>query len=248
MLSYDCLFPSTITLRPEFESIAVDQILLNEFLECCRIAQQLDFKVNVQYDTTFNLTDYYVSVLSWVHPFLINTKGRSPPIPLFYFFHQRKFTETHQAFFNFFSEKVGSMCRHIFIITDCEDAMRTAIKTCLAKYNIVVIRCWLHLSKSIERWLHVHGGRSDVGYYVTSVREIILQNTKENFDMVLAEKSVAWDQKFLAYFNNNILTDIDSIAKYKIIAHVGHYFNLKSGKYTVFSVNDHSASYLTCLF
>jgi len=78
------------------------------------------------------------------------------------------------------------------------------------------------------------------------VREIILQNTKENFDMVLAEKSVAWDQKFLAYFNNNILTDIDSIAKYKIIAHVGHYFNLKSGKYTVFSVNDHSASYLTC--
>ncbi len=249
MLSYDCLFPTTITLRPEFESIAVDQVLLEEFIECCRIAQQLGFKVNVQYDTTFNLTDYYVSILSWVHPFLVNAKGifsffligtcvyfkslfligRSPPIPLFYFFHQRKFTETHQAFFNFFSEKVGSMCRHIFNITDCEDAMRTAIKTCLAKYEIVVISCWLHLGKAIERWLHVHGGRTDVGYYVTSFREIMLQNTKENFDLVLAEKSSVWDGKFLEYFNKNILTDIDSIAKYKIIEHVGHYFNLKSG-------------------
>ena len=39
----------------------------------------------MQYDTTFNLTNFYVSVLNIIHPFLIDDKQRPPPIPIGYF-------------------------------------------------------------------------------------------------------------------------------------------------------------------
>ncbi len=110
-------------------------------------------------------------------------------------------------------------------------AMRSAIRKHLTIYNICLVRCWLHLSKAIERWLSTHAGAKDVGYYVTGVREIMLQDNKENFDKVLAEKKLEWDPKFTEYFDKNILTDVDSIAKYAIFEHVGEYFNLKSGMY-----------------
>ena len=116
-------FPEYLKLRPEFESISVEQELLNDFLKTCKICEKYNLRINVQYDTTFNLCDYYLSLFSFVHPFLLNSKKQNVAIPLIYFFHVRKYTETNETFWNYFYEKVGANVKDIFIITDCEDAM-----------------------------------------------------------------------------------------------------------------------------
>ena len=171
--------------------------------------------------------------MSFVHPFLVNSKGKSPPIPVFYYIHARKFQETHLSFWNFFESKLGDEIKNIFIVTDCESAIRSAIKSSLYKYDICIVRCWNHLSKSIERWLRSNNGAADIGNYVSSVREIMLQTTKENFDSVLIEKKALWSNVFNNYFDKNIMTDVSSIARYAIKETVQDYFNPISGNYSI---------------
>ncbi len=70
-----------------------------------------------------------------------------------------------------------------------------------------------------------HKGHSDVGFYCSAVREIMLQDSKELFDTVLAEKSVTWHATFKECFNKHILTDVESIAKFHIKPVVKDHFN-----------------------
>jgi hypothetical protein len=60
----------------------MDEFAFKEFLH---LLKSSDVKIVVEYDTTFGLSDYYVSVLCYRHPFLINEKGMTPIIPLVFF-------------------------------------------------------------------------------------------------------------------------------------------------------------------
>ena len=160
LLAHEYQFPSTLTLLPEFEAIAVDQNLLEEF---CKIVDSSDQNVLVDYDTTFALCKFYVSIVSFVHPFLINSNGSNPVIPLFFYFHSRKLTSTHDTFWKFFSQKVGpKVIEKIFIVTDCEDAIRSAIRRSLP--DVPLLRCWNHLFEATKRWLKEHKGEKDQGF------------------------------------------------------------------------------------
>ena len=141
VMSIDYNIPDFLKLRPDFEAIAVDEKLLEEFIKLVGCSGDLGDRVNVQYDTTFCLCDYYVSIMSFVHPFIETARSTSPAVSLFYFFHSRKFLETYEAFWSFFAQKVNKQIKSIFIITDCEDSIRTAIKNCLKEYKIPLIRC-----------------------------------------------------------------------------------------------------------
>ena len=111
--------------------MSMDQYVNGSVCECSE-------KGNVQYDTTFNLCDYYLSVLSFSHPFIVNDKKKFPPIPLIYYFHSRKFTETHETFWHFFKQTVKR---------SAIKKLRSAIKKCLMQeYNVCLVRCWNHLS------------------------------------------------------------------------------------------------------
>ena len=146
-------FPCTITTAPNLESIAVDDVLLNEIKKIITSSQLAGVKVCFQYDTTFNLTDFYVSILNMIHPMLLNDKNVSPPFPVFYYYHEKKFKETHETFWYYFKSRMGKLIDNIFIITDCEDAIRSAIKNCLSEYNLSLYRCWKHLWSAIEAWI-----------------------------------------------------------------------------------------------
>ena len=111
VMSVDYNFPCTLKMRPEFDSIAVEDQLLTEFIKIVRCC---DNKVNIQYDTTFSLCDYYVSILSFIHPFIETRTNTSPVVPLFYFFHSRKFQETHETFWYFVGEKLNKIKQEHF--------------------------------------------------------------------------------------------------------------------------------------
>ena len=129
------------------------------------ILKASNFRNSFQYDTTFNLTGLYVSIISWIHPFL--QKGRNKgnvPVPLFYYFHERKSEITHNFFWNFICQEFEIIKNKGWIVTDCEDSFRNSIKRFLPE--VPLIRCWKHLFKSIEFWLRANGGKlEDVGFY-----------------------------------------------------------------------------------
>ncbi|CAF0872826.1 unnamed protein product, partial [Brachionus calyciflorus] len=109
------------------------------------------------------------------------------------------FGDTSNMFLPEISEKA-------FIITDCEDAFRNAIKSHFP--GVPLVRCWNHFWKSTDR-------------------ELFLQPNKQLFDLQLSNKIKgytnnsghkieAWSQEFLDYYNSSISPDIESLAAWNI--------------------------------
>ena len=91
-------FPNLIVTAPNIRIVAKDDDFLRETKKTLA-AFDKNNRVCFQYDTTFNLTAYYVSVLIFIHPILVlSTSEKSSPIPLAYFYHEKKFEKTHNEF------------------------------------------------------------------------------------------------------------------------------------------------------
>ena len=86
------------------------------------------------------------------------------------------------------------------VLTDCEDAIRSLIKEVFP--TISLLRCWNHFFKAVERWILAHGGTiADVGWYIESLRELLLQHTKEAFFNLLEEKN-GYKKSLEEFFHN----------------------------------------------
>lgn len=72
------------------------------------------------YDMTFNLSSFYSSVLTYLHPFLTITSHVMPPIPFGYYFHELKHQDVHEYFWKFVAEHFPEMETNAFMVTDCE--------------------------------------------------------------------------------------------------------------------------------
>jgi hypothetical protein len=113
-------------------------------------------------------------------------------------------------------------------VTDCERAFRNAIKKTFP--NLPLLRCWKHLFAAIERCVRAKGGSVfDIGRYISSVKYLLIQPTKQQFDVALAEKRQTWDNHFSSYFDNCILPDVDALAAYAIKKIPGAKFSDVSG-------------------
>ena len=221
---------------PDIRIVAVDEILLKEVVKVIKTSPKLTY---AQYDTTFNLTTLYTSILSIVHPLIELVNGSSPPVPIVYLLHERKTETSHLDFWRFIKENCPDLMVNTFLVTDCEDAIRNSIKKTFP--NIRVLRCWNHFFASTESWIRKHGGKiSDVSFYIESLRELLLQDTQADFDECLKHKqsgfinnfgtkTVVWSSEFNQYFIDNILSDIHDIAKFSVKEIAGEYFNNYTG-------------------
>lgn len=80
-------FPNLILIVPDIRIIGLDLELLNETKKTLRAFDSSN-RVCFLYDSTFNLTRYYVSILLFIHPILVTSNTeKGPPVPLAYFFH-----------------------------------------------------------------------------------------------------------------------------------------------------------------
>ncbi|CAF1046822.1 unnamed protein product [Brachionus calyciflorus] len=121
-------FPNLIVTAPTIRIIGIDEELLRETKKTLTAFDALD-RVCFQFDTTFHLTGYYVSILLFIHPILvIDNSDKAPPIPLAYFFHEKKHEQSHNEFWRFIKYVLPELSEKAFIVTDCEDASRNAIK------------------------------------------------------------------------------------------------------------------------
>ena len=124
---------------PEIRMVCMEEKIIIEFQ---KILKAVNKRILLQYDTTFNLTSFYVSILVMIHPFLVNaTTKTSPPIPIAEFFHERKTELTHDEFWRFNYQNFPEINDKFCTITDCEDSFRNSIKKLFSNMPL----CWNHL-------------------------------------------------------------------------------------------------------
>ena len=121
-------YPNSIRSAPEVQVIGFENTLVLEIKKIFNVANS-NRRILLQYDTTFNMTDYYVSILNFMHPFLFkNNSNISPPIPFGEYFHEKKYEESHEEFWRFTKKLFPEIEDKAVIITDCEAGIRSAIR------------------------------------------------------------------------------------------------------------------------
>jgi len=101
------------------------------------VAKMKDDNFLMSYDTTFCLGEFYVSPLVFKHNFF----DQNPLVAGLFFIHERKLTETHDAFFKKLNSLVRNM-KGLPIVTDMVSAIVRAIKD---QTQLKQIGCWRHL-------------------------------------------------------------------------------------------------------
>ena len=166
----------------------------------------------LSYDTTFQLGDFYISVLSFRHTLF----SKPPVIPAAFLIHERKLQANHEEFFLTCTKLSRSLGYTSFpIVTDEERGFVNAISVILPKAS--QLRCWNHLIRDITRWLHTHGAPSaDTSVYITDVRNLFHQPTEVLYRQKLGELTEKWSAPFYDYYMNHIEPDISSTARWGI--------------------------------
>jgi hypothetical protein len=169
----------------------------------------------LSYDTTFSLGDFYVSVLVAQ----IDTFLERPCVPIAFLIHERKFEATHSLLFSYMKKYVSARFNPI-IVTDGEKAASNAIMTSFPNWNLV--SCWNHLLIDVEVWLKKqHVSASEIAVYKSTVRELLMCETLQEFDTKLNTVSSTWTQLFKDYYDNCLCERVK-------IGYVGHLKSLNS--------------------
>lgn len=164
----------------------------------------------LSYDTTFNLGDFYLSVLV----LKLSAFKESPSIPVAFVLHDRKFKTVHSEFGEQLRMKMKSTSVDITLVTDGEAAIVTAMKSCFPKWHLV--NCWNHILSDIEMWLKRHDGTgSDVIIYKATVRELLTCTTAAELSSKLSTVKQTWSAAFVTYYE-------DCLADKIMISYVGH--------------------------
>lgn len=169
----------------------------------------------ISYDTTFQLGDFYVSVLCFRHTLF----KEAPVIPAAFLIHERKFEAHHKIFFTICSSLVPSLSHTAYpIVTDEEKAIVNAISEILP--NVAQLRCWNHIFRDVTRWLRSHGAPSqDVSVYLSDLRMLFHLPTENEYSSTLASMKKKWSAPFFDYYSNSINPDIHGIARWAIEPH-----------------------------
>ncbi len=144
------------------------------------------------YDTTFNLGDFYVSVLSFRHTLF----KEGPVIPAAFMIHERKLQAHHDQMLASCAKLVHSLSKTCHpIVTDEERGIVNAIANNLPKSPN--LRCWNHLFRDATRWLRSHGATTDdISVYISDLRDVFHQPTKEEYTAKLQQLTQKWSAPF----------------------------------------------------
>lgn len=147
--AYDSNFIHHIVTFPDLSVICYHKELIDAFNS--RLSSTVNGAkptVSVTYDTTFNLGDFYVSVLL----FRDTEFDPSPIIPLAYLIHERKLLATHDDFFR----HIKSLCPqleaavNVVFITDSEAAITGSIRNNFP--DLATFLCWNHVLQVRRSW------------------------------------------------------------------------------------------------
>jgi len=207
---YTCPIKSTIEIAKQSTIIWDFQLYPNlsivfgdnRFFPIFKSVLSSNEKIILEYDTTFNLGDFYLSYIISPNPFLRNTvkSQTSPKFPLIYLIHRKKHQSVHETLLRCFKRK---LLQHdilfeekIFFATDREQGILNAIRNVFPKNGNVF--CCNHIYRNIQFWIKqnniVHG----------NVEELL--RSPDNIQ--------CWPEEFQDYFDKFVLPDLSSNLKH----------------------------------
>lgn len=192
-------------LIPFFAVVLFTSNMMTLFLNVCNLPE-----VVLHYDTTFNIGDFYLSILVFQHPIFEN--GRT--ISLAYLMHYKKTYELNKLFFETFKSHLKNETFDMKIVTDRESAITKAIRMVLPQSKLFF--CWNHIIRDVEYWLKTKKN-SDIGnvmVYKNNVWDLLDSDTEVEFHKKYNKLSLMWSQPFKDYFQNNLFYDILTSSKW----------------------------------
>lgn len=171
---------------------------------CC-LPQLLDFVVRLcqskpvllSYDTTFNMGDFYLSILC----VRMECFTSRPCIPLAFMLHDRKFQWMHDHFFTHV-QKHCSGIRNAVIAIDGEVSISKAIRSC-TKWKVAM--CSNHIVRDVEYWLKKHSAcPAEIPVYKTNIRELLQCQTEDALMTKHAQFQSHWSAPFVTYYNDHL--------------------------------------------
>ena len=105
----------------------------------------------LNYDTTFQLGDFYLSPFIFRHTLF----AEKPCVPAMFLLHERKLTTTHLELFKELHCRVSSLQKSKCpLVTDREQAISNAISSTFP--NLSPLHCCNHIFRDIRFWLRAH--------------------------------------------------------------------------------------------
>ena len=168
------------------------------------------------YDTTFELGDFYCSVLLVRHPYI---KGR-PAVPVAFLLHETKMQTMHSRFMRKMCKLIPRLATaSIVIIMDRERSLTNAVKEYLKNANIIY--CWNHLLRDITQWSAKHNekGRD----YKNDIKHLLHCSHVKDYHHSVDAKVRNWSLAFSRYYAKHVEKDVlDNCGRW-VIDHLGLY-------------------------
>ena len=162
--AYDSNFIHRITTFPDVSVVCYNPALVEVFNSLLSSPTESSKPtVTLTYDTTFNLGDFYVSVLL----FRQTDFDPSPIVPLAFLIHERKLQATHEDFFSHFKSICPKLDRavNLIMVTDNETAITNSITMTFP--NLSTFLCWNHL---LQVYCLLTCLKLQIGYWWTMIR------------------------------------------------------------------------------
>ena len=212
--AYDSDFVHHITTFPDLEIFLYNPEIVNIFRSILVNDNEESPTQQLTYDTTFNLGDFYVSILL----FCETEFESSPVLPLAYMLHERKLEVTHDRFFRHMKTLCPELTTstRVVIITDNEEAISNAIHENFPSLKHFL--CWNHILQDCKRWLRAHGisTSAEMSFYTDCVRSLFEATSLQSYKDMLIEFTTKWSQPFVEYFVDHCLKRIDRIGAWEL--------------------------------
>lgn len=134
----------------------------------------------LSYDTTFNLGNYYVSILCARNTELVG----DPIFPIVFMIYGKKHEGVHNFFWNNFVNKKLKITKHICIVTDRKKSIVNAIRS--SGYLSNHLFCYNHIVSDVKIWLRkTNANLKDSILYRSIIEQLLNSETREDFDVSL---------------------------------------------------------------
>ena len=193
-----------ITVHPDLICMVALPEMLSEFTELLKLHKKKEIVLQCSYDTTFNLGDFYLSVLVFCHPLLKN----NPVFPLAFVIHKRKFQKLHERFLDCLATQIPVLrTENIPIVLDRERGIRNAFEKVFP--NVTILHCWNHIKQYLKFWLSKHGaGSIDRAFYMDNLNKILQSESVDAFNLNINKYMSKWTEAVVEYFENELKNDI----------------------------------------
>ncbi|KZS10565.1 Uncharacterized protein APZ42_024881 [Daphnia magna] len=170
----------------------------------------------MEYDTTFNLGNYYVSWITFRFTEFMETEySPMPTIGLACLIHLKKLQSSHEYFWNMVKEEIPEIAssKKLLICTDQEAAIVNAIERYVFP-NIPRARCHIHAWKDQKMKLRSLGisSRSELAKYRSHFYELLHQKSYIEYCAVFRSfQRNSMNTEFATYFEKHIHPDMNSM-------------------------------------